>query len=171
MSHRLTIALLCTVASCAAGSAHAAVTLLRSAFASAAVVQDHGVLAVGDPISGRSTGGSHTLWHGIPGPWFSAVTATPTASPAPGAWLVVAGPNPCRHHCGIRYSAGGETPVSLDVYDVAGRRVRTLAPDLRVGVADWLLDTDLGGRVPGGLYFIRLRAGPAQFVRRVVVLH
>ena len=61
----------------------------------------------------------------------------------------------------------------LEVYDVAGRRVRTLV-DGQVD-AGWLAvrwdgRSDRGERVASGVYFCRLEAGGSSVSRKVVVL-
>jgi len=61
-----------------------------------------------------------------------------------------ASPNPVR---GALVRVSGAAPGALGVFDVTGRRVRSLrASD---GPISWSLDTDSGGRVPPGVYFLR----------------
>ena len=71
-------------------------------------------------------------------------------------------PNPFGRSAQIRYGLPQEGVVSLDVYDMHGRRVKTLAsgrqtPGYRT--VDWDGRGDSGGRLPSGVYFCRLRAG------------
>jgi hypothetical protein len=70
-------------------------------------------------------------------------------------------------------SAPSGAEVTVQVFDVAGRRVRTIfagrLPALEHDVA-WDLRDDAGRRVPGGLYFARLAGADHAFTRRLVVL-
>ncbi len=90
-------------------------------------------------------------------------------------------PNPFQARTTITFDLARSAPVSLVVYDVAGRRVRTLvdgaALDAGAHTADWNGLDDGGRRVPAGLYFARLSArgeagaaaGTAAETRRMVV--
>jgi flagellar hook assembly protein FlgD len=63
--------------------------------------------------------------------------------------------------------------VSLEVFDVAGRLVRTLVHrELPAGSHDvfWNASADTGGRVSAGVYLYRLRAGGFTASQRLVVL-
>ena len=79
-------------------------------------------------------------------------------------------------HTQIRFSLSEAppTPVRLEVFDVAGRRVRNLIqeslPPGRYG-ATWTGDDDAGKRVGAGVYFIRLQRSDVSLVRRVVLVH
>ena len=70
-------------------------------------------------------------------------------------------------------SAAVMTPVSVRVYDVAGRLVRTLVDEPKspgfysVG---WDATSDAGQRVAGGIYFIRARIGDYSGSKKTVVL-
>jgi flagellar hook assembly protein FlgD len=70
-------------------------------------------------------------------------------------------------------SAPSGAEVTVQVFDVAGRRVRTVfagrLPALDHELA-WDLRDDAGRRVPGGLYFARLAGADHAFTRRLVVL-
>jgi hypothetical protein len=71
----------------------------------------------------------------------------------------------------IELARGGD--VTLDVFDVRGRRVRTLVSQaLPAGFhpARWDGRTSQGRDAASGVYFLRLRAGGATDVRRVVRL-
>jgi hypothetical protein len=64
-------------------------------------------------------------------------------------------------------------PMALEIFDVAGRRVRVLVSGDRPAGAyadAWDGRDDRGRRVPAGLYFARLLAGGAAVTRSVVVL-
>ena len=68
---------------------------------------------------------------------------------------------------------GAASLVSLDLYDVAGRRVRNLVRDTRsVGeYADrWDGRDEDGKKAPAGVYFARLEANGQRVSRSFVVL-
>jgi flagellar hook assembly protein FlgD len=81
-------------------------------------------------------------------------------------------PNPFSASTTISFRLDEPAPVTLAVYDVAGRRVRTLARHdwSPAGAArvDWDGRRDDGRPVPPGVYFARLEAGSAARVDKVV---
>ncbi len=81
-------------------------------------------------------------------------------------------PNPFGSRTLVRFTLPGESDVTLDVLDVGGRRVRSLVLGERhsagTHVVEWDGRSDRGERVPSGMYFVRLLAGPEQRVQRVV---
>src|SRR5262245_12414511 len=85
-------------------------------------------------------------------------------------------PNPARERIRVHWAvpatlAGNE--MDLGVYDLAGRRLATLASGVaRSGRfdADWDLRTD-GGRVGNGVYFLRFRLGATAVSQKLVVMH
>lgn len=84
-------------------------------------------------------------------------------------------PNPTAGRTSIAFRLPAPSPVSLDVYDVRGARVRSLVSGPRVAgphVVDWDGRAADGSRVAPGLYFYRLEA-QAFGVRsgRLVVTH
>ncbi|HEX5132290.1 MAG TPA: T9SS type A sorting domain-containing protein [Candidatus Krumholzibacteria bacterium] len=65
------------------------------------------------------------------------------------------------------------TPVEVTVYDVRGRRIRTLreAPALDdVLTLRWDGHSDTNLLVPAGVYFLRVKAGDTRAVRKVVLI-
>jgi hypothetical protein len=88
-------------------------------------------------------------------------------------------PNPAfgstvfEYQIGTDIAASGEAQVSLDVYDIAGRRVRELehrprAPGRYREV--WNTSDSQGRRLQPGVYFYRLEAGRSVFKGSIVVL-
>jgi flagellar hook assembly protein FlgD len=84
-------------------------------------------------------------------------------------------PNPFRPATTIRFDLPRRGPVSLRVYDVAGRLVRSLVDGspLEAGrhEAVWDGRNESGRSVGAGLYFYRLQAGSLSETRRMVLTH
>ena len=71
----------------------------------------------------------------------------------------------------IGYSVGSRSAVRLEVFDVAGRRIRTLVAGVRAPgdyhvTWDWV--DSAGTRVARGVYVIRLLVGDAMIARKIV---
>jgi hypothetical protein len=81
-------------------------------------------------------------------------------------------PNPFTGITSVALSLPAPTVVSAEVFDLAGRRVRRLAPATLSGAAEipWDGTADDGSRVRPGVYLLRVRAAGAVFARRVVHL-
>lgn len=82
-------------------------------------------------------------------------------------------PNPASGSVRLAFRLDGAARVTAEVFDVRGRKVRTLmsASDLPAGehTAQWALTQDNGAPVPNGVYFARVRAGGREAVRKVFV--
>jgi flagellar hook assembly protein FlgD len=83
-------------------------------------------------------------------------------------------PNPFNPSTSIRYEvpAGGGW-VSIIVYDVEGRRVRTLVDGLQPGgtqSVSWDGRDSAGRRVASGIYFYRMTAENFQHTRKMALL-
>ncbi len=82
-------------------------------------------------------------------------------------------PNPFYNSAQIQYSVDKDnTPVSMNVYNIKGQKVKTLYKNTaKAGQYDLLWDglDDSGQQVSSGIYFIRLQ-NPAQTISRKVVL-
>src|SRR5262249_47331701 len=86
--------------------------------------------------------------------------------------LALASPNPSRGAVSFRVSLPAAGPVSLAVYDAAGRLVSTLLNgEQPVGERTEVWDGTDGARKrsPNGLYFVALHAGGRKLVRSVVM--
>jgi hypothetical protein len=74
----------------------------------------------------------------------------------------------------IRYSiAGIAGPISLDVFDIAGRHIRTLERGMRspgTYVSTWDRRADGGGPITRGIYMVRLRQSSGSMLTRKVAL-
>jgi flagellar hook assembly protein FlgD len=63
--------------------------------------------------------------------------------------------------------------MDLAMFTAAGARVRTLAAGLWPAgshIVNWNGQDERGGRLPAGLYFVRLRAGGRSEVSRFVMI-
>ncbi len=84
---------------------------------------------------------------------------------------LAASPNPFRASCSLAFSLARPAPVRLDVIDLAGRRVRTLA-DGPLGPGPHAFAWDgrdaRGGRVGEGVYFARLERDGRRETSRLV---
>jgi hypothetical protein len=92
---------------------------------------------------------------------------------AAGLALAPPSPNPAHTRALVSFSLPAAGPVSLALYDPAGRRVRTLADGPRAAGTYSLavpLTRDDGTNLSPGLYFVRLEAGGARIVRRLAVV-
>jgi len=78
----------------------------------------------------------------------------------PAVLALAVGPNPAREAASVRFDLPTAGSVTLAVYDVAGRAVRTLADgeSLEPGRHGrvWNGLSNAGGRVPAGVYFVRM---------------
>jgi hypothetical protein len=77
-------------------------------------------------------------------------------------------PMPVRRLAVVEFQLARESEAVLELFDLSGRRVRTLVSGAQAaGHHLALLDA---GQLPAGLYLLRLRAGERQALRRLVVM-
>ena len=82
-------------------------------------------------------------------------------------------PNPMRTSTTVAFALTRGGPVSLDVVDVQGRRVRELVQGVRAAGEhriDWDGRDDDGHAMRAGVYFLRLHAEDRSLNRKVVVM-
>ncbi len=84
-------------------------------------------------------------------------------------------PNPSRGAASVRFVAPRAANVALAVYDLAGRRVRTLvSPSSPTAVGEhvvaWDGRDDAGRSAAPGVYFARLALGPAARAQRFALV-
>jgi hypothetical protein len=80
-------------------------------------------------------------------------------------------PNPSSDQSRLDYTLANAGHVDIAVYDVAGRRVRSLDAGLREAgqhAVSWDGRLDRGIESPSGVYFIRIKAGTQSMTARVV---
>ncbi len=84
-------------------------------------------------------------------------------------------PNPCRNPVLIRYEIARSMGVSLDIFDIAGRRVRHFVSGIQKAGAhifSWDVKDEKGCVLPDGVYFLYLEPlNGAPFMQKVVVMH
>lgn len=93
----------------------------------------------------------------------------PPAPPPPPLALAQSAPNPARTTAIIHFSLPAAGPVTLEVFDIQGRRVATLL-DRQVRAAgphDFLVRADRWG---SGAYFYRLEAAGRSATRKMIVI-
>jgi hypothetical protein len=82
-------------------------------------------------------------------------------------------PNPFNPTTRIRYEIRARTHVSLIVFDVQGRRIKTLVNEVKGQgqfTAEWNGTNSTGARVSTGVYFYRLSAGNFNQTMKMVML-
>lgn len=129
--------------------------------------------SIGGVPAGRSTGGSWTLFAGslIPSRETSSLgSLLPTTNA-----LIGVGPNPISHSAMLGfqvYSQESFTDVRADLYDATGRLVRAVLREVLPsgGYQRRLVLDDGKGRLPNGVYLLRLRIGQDMFKARIVVV-
>lgn len=139
------------------------------------VHRDYG-LAV-EPVLGSGSGktGGQLLsklppWVGAPKP--EVEEAKDRAEP-PKTALMAPRPNPFNPRTEVRFSLEREGLVQVVVYDVRGRRVRTLASgSLAAGLhaLTWQGIDDRGGSVASGVYFLKMEFGGQVMTRRMTLV-
>ena len=81
-------------------------------------------------------------------------------------------PNPFSAQTTIEITLPGEADVNVDIFDVAGRRVRALRIGLvAAGTTPLAFDgrDERGHPLPSGVYFCRIHAGNAAVTRKLVI--
>jgi hypothetical protein len=104
----------------------------------------------------------------------AATVAAETPSPSASIALERPTPNPFRTTMRFGYAIpAGPVPVEIGIFDLAGRRVRSLAKGSQsIGQYEVRWDGlgDNGQRVQHGVYFLRASVGTARRVSRIVYL-
>ncbi len=97
----------------------------------------------------------------------------PVMVPARPVTLYQNSPNPFNPATTIRFYLPERAHVTLDVYDVSGRSVATLASGYRdrgAHAVEWNGTDARGGHVASGIYFYRLKAGKETVTKKMVLL-
>jgi flagellar hook assembly protein FlgD len=87
--------------------------------------------------------------------------------------LSPAQPNPFNPKTTIKFSLANQGQVTIEIFDVAGRRVRTLVDDVRGAGAHqavWDGQNDSGHAVASGLYFARMETKGFSATEKLTLL-
>lgn len=79
-----------------------------------------------------------------------------------------------RGECTVRFEVPGSRWIKLDIYDVNGRRIRTLTNDIyQPGSYEfvWNGQDACGRKVAAGVYLVRMEADEFKAVRKVVIIN
>jgi len=131
---------------------------------------------IGSPTVGMVSGGP---WLLIQGFWYPQDPASAPEAPFDlyPLRLHQNAPNPFHPSTGIRFAVpgatGSEAVAKLAIYDVQGRRIRSLVNGpLPAGFhqVEWDGRNDLGHRVQSGVYYCRLSSGNLHQTKQLVIL-
>jgi hypothetical protein len=128
----------------------------------------------GQPDAGVLAGGGFDLqggFWGVPIPRLLDAGTAPALAPGR---LTPARPNPFSVSTEVAFALAHDSPVRLQVFDVAGHRVRTLANGANPAGSyrvHWDGAGDDGRQLPSGMYFIHLDTEAAHATQRVVLVH
>jgi hypothetical protein len=95
-----------------------------------------------------------------------------TTSTEPRFGIVRVWPNPMSDEARIELAMGAEAAVQLDLYDLLGRRIASIASGTRPAGREVLTmnRTLAGNRIPGGIYFLRLLHPGGQQRKQIVFM-
>ena len=82
-------------------------------------------------------------------------------------------PNPFNPSTQIRYALPEESMVTISIYDLMGRKVRTLVNDVQSAgyrTAMWNATNDMGRAVSAGMYIYTIQAGDFVMNRKMVLM-
>jgi hypothetical protein len=82
-------------------------------------------------------------------------------------------PNPFNPETKLEFTLPKACHVRLDIYDIVGRRVRTLVDEYLVAgykVVNWNGKDDSENEVPTGVYFYRIKAGEFTQAKKMILL-
>jgi FlgD Ig-like domain len=121
---------------------------------------------------GSGPTGENGRWHTRLGRFRIKTVTAVEHSPAH-AGLFQNVPNPFNPLTTIRFTLSGRVQVDLSIFDMTGRRVRTLVNDVHPAgdhAVVWDGRDDRGNRVASGIYVYRFRAGGTNQSRKMVLL-
>ncbi len=104
---------------------------------------------------------------------YNWVTSVGQGEPGMRAERLVVSPNPSFGTCRISMELPVRSHLTARVFDVSGREVRQLCDGVfpsGVVALSWDGRTDMGGRVPGGAYFVRVQRPGKALTRKLIVL-
>ncbi|MBD3237382.1 MAG: hypothetical protein GF330_11800 [Candidatus Eisenbacteria bacterium] len=127
-------------------------------------------VTIGQALTGSCAGGGWRIGSGfwyLPGEGGSAIDEQPVTPPS---WfaLHIAQGNPARSSVALLFDVPRRAHVALDLYDVAGRRLESLA-DAVFEPGRYRARVHAGG-LGAGVYFCRMRADSFRDTRRLVLI-
>lgn len=123
------------------------------------------MVAANSFASGTAT--AHVLGH------LTGVTAVEHETAAPLHLALRVAPVPSRSNTSLAFDLPSSGPVSIAIFDVAGRLVRSVVSDPRPAgrhTATWDGRSRSGVEAPAGVYFARLERGGDVLTRRIVLV-
>jgi hypothetical protein len=100
---------------------------------------------------------------------FGTETGTDDIDPMPSAFSLSQNyPNPFNAQTTIRFSLSNKSMVSIDIFDILGRKIKTLAEGIE-SAGDHQEIWHASGQ-SSGIYFYRIRAGDFQETKRMLLL-
>ena len=125
--------------------------------------------------SGSYTGGTNPASVTMNGPITQQANfRVGTSPPTPGTLTLLSNmPNPFADQTEIRFGLPTAADVTIDIFDVAGRRVRSdVMRAVPAGWGSYPFDAtnDAGSRLGGGVYFVKVTAGGTAQTGKLVVL-
>jgi flagellar hook assembly protein FlgD len=82
-------------------------------------------------------------------------------------------PNPFNPSTNIKYAIPHDEHVVIEVYNMAGQKVRTVVNQMQKAghyTVLWHSDNDAGQRVGSGVYFYRVTAGENSVVKKMLLV-
>ena len=80
---------------------------------------------------------------------------------------VIVEPNPARHNTTLRYKLLEDTSISVHLYDIMGRLIRTIISEEYAGPGEHKFDIDVSN-LPSGIYFLDLRNGVSTATTKLI---
>jgi hypothetical protein len=83
-------------------------------------------------------------------------------------------PNPAIGNTTIKYAIPEKTNISLKIYDISGRVVKTLASGVKEPAyykVKWNGVDDRGRKVPAGVYFVRFDSKEYRQTRKLILIN
>lgn len=107
--------------------------------------------------------------------WFDLgpVAADDPAVPTPAAGISSVWPNPFTSSCRIAFSTDAKGPASLDIFNLRGQKVCTLAAgEFAKGAHEiaWNGTDDAGKPVANGVYLLRFESGQTKQNKRITII-
>lgn len=100
-------------------------------------------------------------------------TAVEDESQTPAASMLSVYPNPARAAVNVSFKALQTAPVSLNIYDIKGRLIKTMSAQATAGAAQnlvWDRTGEDGVSVASGMYLLKVTSAGRSLSRKVVIL-